>query len=100
MLRVGVVCKLRSARHDQQVTLRRDTEWVGGYSPEADQAERDHRDGFYFPRSLSFMNSLSNLPYLVFLMVAQTECVIFSHEVEFRIILLLDCVKDLTVHTL
>lgn len=98
MLRVGIVCKLKSARHDQQVASRRDTEWVGGYSPEVDQA--DHRDRFYFPRSLSFLNSLSNLPYLVFLMVAQTECVIFSHEVECRIILLLDCVKDLTVHTL
>lgn len=39
MLRVGIVCKLGSARRDQQVALRRDMEWVGGYSPEANQAE-------------------------------------------------------------
>lgn len=100
MLREGIVCKLESARHDQQVALRRDTEWVGEYPPEADQAERDYRDLFYFPRSLSLINSLSNLPYLVFLLVARTECGIFSHEVEFRIILLLDCVKGLTIPTL
>ena len=39
MLRVGIVRKLRSARHDQQVALKRDMEWVGENSPEGNQAE-------------------------------------------------------------